>query len=265
MSSPQPLTNLTVAITRAAHQADAQRDSLEAAGATVYSYPAIRIIAPREIEPLDDALRQATSKSSGSAFDWLVLTSANAVYALAERLRDLSLGPFDGMKVAAIGPSTAEAAAEMLGLSADVLPEENIAEGLAAALEIEEGTRILLPQSAIARPTLADLLREAGAAVTAIDAYRTAIGQGGDDVPLLLWQGQIDAITFTSASTVNLFKKRIEADTGGLAMLQDVVVACIGPVAAEEARRFGLRVRVVPEEYTVEGLTAALGRYFGNG
>ncbi len=261
MSSP--LTNVTVAITRAAHQANAQRDSLEAAGATVYSYPAIRIVAPREIEPLDEALHQASNKSGKGAFDWLVLTSANTVYALAERLRDLSLDtPFDGVKVAAIGQSTAEAAQERLGLSTDLVPEENVAEGLAQALDVDDGTRIFLPQSTIARPVLADLLRSAGANVTIVDAYRTAIGQGGDDVPLLLWQGQIDAITFTSASTVRLFKKRIEAETGGLAMLQDVVVACIGPVTAEEARRFGVRVRVVPDEYTVEGLTAALGDYF---
>ena len=259
MSNAQPLRNVTVAITRTAHQADAQRESLKAAGATVYSYPAIRIVAPREIEPLDAALRQASS----GAFDWLVLTSANAVYALAERLRDLSLdAPFEGVKVAAIGPSTAEAAQELLGLAADLVPEETVAEGLAQTLDVDQGTRVFLPQSAIARPVLTDSLRSAGAEVTAVDAYRTAIGQGGDDVPLLLWQGQIDAITFTSASTVRLFKQRIEAETGNLAMLQDVVVACIGPITAEEARQFGLRVRVVPEDYTVEGLTAALGAYF---
>ncbi|RME50666.1 MAG: uroporphyrinogen-III synthase [Caldilineae bacterium] len=252
------LRGLGVVNTRAAHQAAALTRLLEAEGARVYHYPTIAIAPPEDASELDQALQETLA----GAYDWLVLTSGNTVRVLAQRLEEQgrdrrALGSAD-VKVAAVGSSTATAAQRQLGLDVDVLPEEFVAESLADALHMEPGDRVFLPQSALARPVLAHALRGAGAQVTAVTAYHTVLGAGGDNIPLLLWQGAIDVVTFTSSSTVRNFVKRLTAEQGELGMLADVVVACIGPVTAQTAQQLGLAVHVVPEEHTIEGLVEAL-------
>lgn len=263
MSQVRPLTGHSIVNTRASHQAEALTLALAAEGATVLHYPAIRIAPPEDPQLLDKALADLL----GGGFDWLVLTSANTVYSLAhqfgEHNRAESSWPAS-LRVAAIGTATAEAARQQLGLNVAVIPDEFVAESLADALALRSGTRVLLPQSEIARAFLAERLQAAGAHVTQIVAYRTVVGRGGDPIPQLFWEGAIDAVTFTSPSTVHNFLKRLKAEGGSAGMLVDVVVACIGPQTAEAARRHDLAVSVLPGEHSVAGLVAGLTAHFAN-
>ena len=255
-----PLAGKHVVVTRAPHQASELADLLRARGAEPLLYPCIDIAPPEDTGPLDSALRQAAA----GGFDWLVLTSANAVMMLARRLEALDIHPaaLSSLSVAAIGPATAEAAHDRLGLDVSVVPEESVAEALAGALRPAPGMRILLPQSEIARPALAESLTAAGADVTAVVAYRNIVGSGGVELPALLEAREVDAITFTSASTVRNFLRRL-ADEGGVSPdLAGVCVACIGPVTAQIARALRLTVAVMPAEHTLEGLMAGLEGYF---
>ncbi len=264
------LKGIRVAITRAMDQAEEQRALLEEAGAEVVHYPCIAIAPPREREPLDNALRRMVKAGVGKnvedGYDWLVLTSVNSVSALTERIDALSLdvSRIGEIKVAAIGASTRDAA-ETAGLTVTFIPPTYTAESLVATIPVVAGDRVLLPQSAIARSTVADGLREAGALLTVVTAYRTLIAQGGDDLLGMLWAGSIDAITFTSESTVRYFNKRVLHERGTLAMLDHVVVGCIGPATAQAAHALGLRVQVQPGEHTLTGLTGALVDYFKAG
>lgn len=258
--SSHPLANIRIAITRAVHQAPAQRELLEAAGATVFHYPCIAIVPPQKSEALDETLKKALA----GGYDWLLITSANTVYALAQRLHSLgqTLTEIDSMQVAAVGSSTAEAIHDQLGITVSAIPAEYTARALGDAIPDLNQSRVFLPQSAIAQSDLIQSLRDQGAVVDAVDAYRTAIAQGGDDVPSMLWEGSIDAITFTSASTVRNFAKRLSIENATIAMLDHVCVACIGPSTAEAAQQFGLNVSVMPAEHTIEGLTDGLVAYF---
>lgn len=260
MTSTNALAGVTVAITRAAHQADRQRNLLEAQGAQVVHYPCIEILPPRDTSALDEALRQAAR----GAFDWLVITSANTVSAIAERLAQLNIGSEElaKLQVAAVGSVSAQSIRDQLGLEATVTPERFTASELASAMQVGQNARILLPQSALARPSLLQELHSAGAEVTQVEAYRNVVASGGDPLPVLLWEGKIDAITFTSESTVRFFNKRLLRERGSLAMLHDVVVACIGPITAQAAVELGLDVAIMPTEHTLEGLTSALLDYF---
>ncbi|MCZ7544193.1 MAG: uroporphyrinogen-III synthase [Anaerolineae bacterium] len=253
-----PLAGKRVVVTRAPHQAGALADRLRARGATPLLYPCIDIAPPEDTGPLDSALRQAAR----GGFDWLVLTSANAVMMLARRLEAQGISPtaLNGAPVAAIGPATAEAARDWLGLAVSVMPETYIAEALAGALHLAPGARVLLPQSAIARPTLAEALTAPGADVTAVVAYRNVVGRGGVALPALLAAGEVDAVTFTSSSTAQNFLRRLADEGGASPDLAGVCVACIGPVTAQTARALGLAVAVMPAEYTLEGLMAGLER-----
>ena len=253
------LENRRIVNTRAVHQAGVFDEILRERGAVTLDYPCIEIVPVADATELDAALRDLTN----GAYDWLVLTSANTVFALAPRLErkgwKLAGAHF---RSAAIGPATAEAAHRLLGLEAMTLPEEFITESLGESLPVRAGERVLLPESAIARPTLANILRERGAAVTVVPAYRTVCGHGGADVPRFLAEHTIDAMTFTSTSTVTHFLERLTREGGRREDLKDVCAVCIGPKTAEAARAGGFGAVLVPSEYTLRGLVDALDRWF---
>jgi uroporphyrinogen-III synthase len=245
--------------TRAVHQADALNELLRARGAVPLNYPCIAIVSPEDSTPLDKALADLNA----GWFDWLVLTSTNTVLAIAKRLSDLGLTLTGTMfRAAAIGAATADAAQRQLGLRQVDFPPLHIAEALAEHLPIEKGTRVLLPESVIARTTLADLLITRGAEVSVVDAYQTICGLGGDDIPRLLAQKQIDALTFTSSSTVTCFLKRLSEAGVQREDALAVYAACIGPKTAATAHECGFSVITPPSEYTLDGLLNMLDEYF---
>ena len=249
------MTSPTIVITRAAHQAGEMKARLEAAGFIPLLYPAIAIQPPADARELDVALRNARD------YDWLIFTSANAVEAVALRLEALDLPPdvLQGPAIAAVGPATARAVSERLGLQVALVPPKAVGESLLAALPLTSGQRALLPRAAQARDVLPAGLRARGVQVDVITAYETVLGRGGDDLPAALRAGQVDAITFTSPSTARNTLRRLQVEAGlGPDALVSVRIACIGPVTAEAARNAGLRVDLMPENYTVSGLVDAL-------
>ena len=257
-SSDGPLAGRRVVVTRASHQAGELSTRLRALGAVAIEYPVIAIAPPEDLHRLDETLMRAAH----GRFDWLVLTSANGVAAIAERMAHLGLesAALQHIRIAVIGPATAEAVRSRLGRDVDLMPSTYVAEALARALGDVRGRRFLLARADIARPALSQALRAAGARVEEVTAYRTVIARGGPDVPALLARGEIDAVTFTSASTVRNFLARVGEDA--LPHLRRVVLACIGPITAKALRAQGLSPTVVAAEYTIEGLVQALVRYY---
>lgn len=251
-----------VVVTQADHQAPELAALLAWRGATALLYPCIAIVPPTDVAPLDGALRQAAH----GAFDWLVLTSANAVRIVADRLAALGIAPgaLHTVAMATVGAATAEAVHEYLNLPVALVPDEHVAEGLAAALAaaMQPGARILLPQAELARPVLAEQLAAAGARVTQVVAYRTVRGSGGVALPRLLAAGKVDAITLTSPSTFRFLRERLADEGGDDALLHGVCLACIGPVTAETVHKAGFAPGVVAGEQSLEGLVDTLAHYF---
>jgi uroporphyrinogen-III synthase len=266
-----------IVITRAAHQAEELATLLRQAGAQPLFYPCIDIIPPEDIAPLDSAIM------SVQEYDWLVLTSANTVHALAARLDALGLPPsiLNHLQTAAVGPATAKSAREMLGLDS-ILPSnldtqtavpvqshhpENASDdysavSLAERLRLAQDARVLLPQSEIASPALAESLARQGAVVQVVTAYRTARSSGGDPIPHLLALGEVDAIIFTSGSTIDHFLGRLAAEAGKRDDLAGVAIACMGTSTVQAARAAGLSVAVVPPVSTLTALIRSLEDYF---
>lgn len=232
------LQDKRVVVTRAPHQAGELADLLTARGAIPVLYPCIAIL-PTRNDDLPDV----------SAFDWLILTSTNTVEALRGRL---TLTHTSRPKIATVGASTTAALRDAFGVSADFIPDVQTAEHLAAHVPVMPGERVLLPGSAIAKPDLAQILTERGADVTAVHTYQTVIGTGGEDVPHMLQAGQIDAVAFTSSSTVIGFIERVGA-------VPDVPAACIGSVTAQTAQTAGFRRILTPQDdYSLDGLIAVM-------
>ncbi len=249
--------------TRAAHQAEALDDMLCSRGAVPLAYPCIQIVPPEDTADLDNTLRDLTT----GLYDWLVLTSANTVAALAARLDQLnvSLKDWNAFRTAAIGPTTAAVAKQLLHLeNIDDLPTGYDAETLADSIRLTSGNRVLLPESNIARPILADRLTRRGAQVTTVTAYQTICGSGGMDLPRLLAHKQIDAITFTSSSTVTYFLERLHQEGGKREDALGLYAACIGFKTAETARDSGFADVSVSAEHTLDGLVNALEIHFAH-
>ena len=240
----RPLFGRRIVVTRARHQAPALADRLRRMGAEPVEVPTVEIADPADGGA---ALRDAAARVRD--FDWVCLTSANAVSRFLACLRDSRAFGTD-VRVAAVGPGTAAALAAA-GVVADLIPERSLAEGLVDAFPAATGTgRALLPQAAGARDVLARGLEAKGWEVEVVQAYRT--------VPVALSPEAIaaaakaDAIAFTSASTVDSFLAAAGPD--GV----PPVVACIGPVTAAAAKAAGLTVDVVATDHTLDGLVAAL-------
>ena len=172
-----------------------------------------------------------------------------------------------GVRVCAVGPSTASRLLRH-GIRADLMPAEYRAEALLDSLRGTgplRGKRVLLPRADIARDGLVDELRQAGADLTEVVAYRTTLAQGdradGRDIYRMLLDGQIDAVTFTSASTVQNFAQ-IHGQDQAADLLGGTVVASIGPVTAEAAHQLGITTTVQPQRYTIPDLVDALVEHF---
>jgi uroporphyrinogen-III synthase len=185
------LTGVRVAITHDKEQAQDQADLFAALGAEIYYYPCIEIIPYEDHGDLDAALREAAA----GKYNWLVLNDADTAWSSASAMRAIGIDPNQiprRLKVATIGCMTEIYTKEFMGLDSAFAPEVYTPEYVAEALQLKPGDRVLLPQSSTTRMSLARCLRDTGADVTAINAYRTLIGKGGDPVPVMLWEGKID-------------------------------------------------------------------------
>lgn len=246
------LSGKRVLVTRPQAQAEEFVAALRQAGAEPVCFPVIAIGAVPDTAALDRALGKL------ACYDWLVLTSVNGVAAVWERFAALDISALPpGLRVAAIGPKTAEALRSR-GVNPDFVPQEYIAEAIVPGLGDLRGRWVLLPRAELARPDLAIAIRQAGGIPHEIVAYRTLPADPEAEGLAALRQG-VDILTFTSSSTVRNFIAIVAA--AGLDprnLPGDPVVACIGPITADTARQEGLRVDVVAEEYTTAGLLAAL-------
>jgi uroporphyrinogen III methyltransferase/synthase len=260
----RPLFGRRIVVTRPRAQAEELARLLEDQGAEVILFPTIEIAPPPDAAPFERAVEEAAT------YDWIVFTSANGVRVFFERfvLGRRDLRELARVRLAAIGPETA-AELERRLLRPAVVAAEFRAEGLIAALAAEDvrGKRFLLPRAAGARPVLPETLSARGARVEDVVAYQAVQPSGADvaSVRTALAAGEIDALTFTSSSTVANFVAMVGRDeVARLIVGGRPLVACIGPVTADTARAHGLSVAVEARVYTSAGLSAALGEHFCN-
>jgi uroporphyrinogen III methyltransferase/synthase len=241
----RPLFGRTIVVTRAREQASELRTRLEVLGAQVIELPSIALESMAFTLPTLDA------------FAWLLFTSANGVDAFFDGglvPAGLDARALAGLRVAAIGPGTADALARR-GVRADLVPERFVAESLLEAFPDPErpGTRVLLARAETARDVLPEGLAARGYEVEVLPVYRTVpVAPDAADIARVR-AGDVDAITFTSSSTVQNFCDA----TGAIADPQPAVIS-IGPVTSGTARELGLRVDAEADPHTIDGLVAAV-------
>jgi uroporphyrinogen III methyltransferase/synthase len=128
-----------------------------------------------------------------------------------------------------------------------------------------QGKSVLLPRARKARTILPEELTRMGAQVDEVPVYETVLEQeAGPELNRLLDKGQIDAVTFTSSSTVSNFMSLLPSDSA-VRLLKNVTIASIGPITSDTIRSFGLEPTVEADPYTIDGLVDALLTHYSKG
>lgn len=250
----RPLFGKRVLVTRPRHQAADLANQLEQLGAVVFLLPTVEIRELTDWSIVDETLAKLAT------YQWLVFTSANGVHALIGRLRCLGrdLRALGGVKLAAIGPATADAL-RGYQLEPDLVPDEYRSESLAAALkERAAGQRILLARADRGREVLQTELA-AAAEVTQIAVYSQvdAIDLHSEVLDCLR-RGEIDYVTLTSSNIARAFINALDATCRGRIEAGEVKLISISPVTSAAIRELGLPVAAEATEYTSEGVIAAI-------
>jgi uroporphyrinogen III methyltransferase/synthase len=256
----KPLAGKRVVVTRATEQAGDLIRMLEEYGAEVLRVPSVSFAEAEDKNPLDAAIL------SLNGFDWLLLTSQNAVRFFLARCRELGidLPALAGAppNVAAVGPATADAARKE-GLVVKFVASRNTGEGLAQELrDLVLGKKVLLPRSDRAGTGLPAAMSRAGAQVTDVIAYRTlALLVPAAEELKQIRQGGADVATFASPSAFHSFVDQIGAEE--LRRLSGrMVFAAIGPVTARAIEQAGFVAAIVAEDFTPAGLVTSIISWF---
>ena len=254
----RPLWGQCILVTRSRTQASRLIELLAGLGAEAVELPSI------EIGPLDDygELDGVLTSTAGAPHRWVIFSSVNSVEYVWHRLRSMHMDAryFAGATVGAIGPATGLALRER-GIEPDFVPERSVSEEVIAELSGLDwtGQQVLLPGSAIGRDALASGLANLGADVRQVAAYTNTRPVDVEERAREAFKAGIDVVTFTSSSTVRNLLDILGNDRR---LLDESLIACIGPITAATANELGLTVDIVAAEHNVEGLADALVSHF---
>ncbi|MBC8439257.1 MAG: uroporphyrinogen-III C-methyltransferase [Deltaproteobacteria bacterium] len=255
----RPLFGKRIVVTRARAQASGLVSTLSKLGALCIEIPTIQIVPPEDTAPLKKSIENIKD------YDWLVFTSVNGVKFFFDTLFDMGLDVrvLGHLNFACIGPVTKERL-KNYGILSDILPKTYRAESVIEAfsrVDIKD-KRVLLPRAKQARTILPEELTKMGAQVDDVVAYETRLNSDGKkELISLLEDNEIDAITFTSSSTVSNFMSLLESKNAKK-LLKNVVTASIGPITSDTARSLDIEPDVEAKDFTIQGLVNSLLAYY---
>ncbi|EKU50177.1 uroporphyrinogen-III synthase [Staphylococcus massiliensis] len=173
------------------------------------------------------------SNFNNQSYDWLILTSKNAVTHFKPYLDHIHY-----KKLAVIGEKTKQLCHD-LGLKVDFCPKDFSQEGFLEAFHGKEG-RVLIPSSLKARPKLAETLRNRGLEVTKLDLYEPiAHDKHIQEAIQLIESNLINALTFASSSSARYYFSK-----GGDTTFQHYYV--IGHETLKTVESYGASAKVAP-------------------
>lgn len=259
MDAALPLSGKTILVTRSAGQSSQFTQLLQQAGATVLEMPTLEITPPSSWAALDQAI------AGLDQFNWLILTSTNAVDYFLERLtaQSQTLDRFSQLKVAVVGQKTA-ARLQQQGREPDFIPPNFVADALVEQFpESAAGLKILFPRVETGgREILVKAFTARGAEVVEVPAYQSGCAQSmPPEIAAALRQEHIDLLTFASSKTVSCFCQLLQTCNPPILIAAPPhlpLVASIGPQTSATCQQQLGRLDIEAQDYTLEGLTQAI-------
>jgi len=250
------LVGLNILVTRATVQSEGLSSLLRDAGATPLLYPCIAT----ELIPLNIQMIRVLKQVQDGYFDWLIFVSENAATSFITCLNEAHFTLPKNIKIATIGNKTA-LSIQKAGYKVELIPSQYSQHALANLSDLHE-QKILIPKGSLHDGSLGRQLSQKGALVNEIQTYRTVMGKGGVKILPLLSNNSLDFITFCSPSAVKNFKKRLHLEGGNLLLVNNIGIACIGPLTQKAAFEMGLKVDVVASTHNSTGLVDSLSTFF---
>lgn len=253
-----PLKSKTVVICRSLEQSSELSDKLTRLGAQVISFPTIKILPPVDWTEIDKAI------CSIKYFDFIIFTSANAVKSFYSRFSNIKLMvDFADVPVICVGGKT-KIVCEQLGINVKFIPDDFSSEGIINKFKnILTGRKVLYPRSSIGRKEIIIQLKLLGTEITAVDIYRTAAPTDSeiDQVRSLLKKTVVDIFIFTSPSTFENFLILLNIENPGN-YFSGEIVAAIGPTTKKAIEEKSIKVSIMPQVHSMDGLMTAVANYF---
>lgn len=251
----RPLEGKRILVTRPKGQASQLVERLEGLGAITVALPAIDILPPEDFQAFDEALTQLEQ------FDWVVFTSVNGVKSTASRMDELGIPreKLNNRNLAGVGPATNELTAKEFR-TPDLVPKEYVSDSMVAEFGEIADKKFLLLRADIARKELPIELTAKGGKVTEVAVYRIVRDPSSH---LAAEEPKPDYITLTSSSSVHATLTKLR-ESGREAWMNEVPLACIGPITSQTVLDLGYRVAIQAAEYTVPGLVNALVEHAGS-
>jgi uroporphyrinogen-III synthase/AcrR family transcriptional regulator len=254
-----PLKNKTLVITRTVEQSKESADVFRQLGADVIIFPTLDILPPDSWHQFDNII---TGKSK---IDFIIFTSAYAVKMFKRRCKELGINvDYNKLNIVAVGNKTASVC-EKNKIPVHIIPKKFSGQGVVDALSEQDlnGKVIFIPRSAIGREELPDGLKELGAKIKTAPVYNVSI-PSEEKIKMYaakLDQSNPDAFIFTSPSTFENFLQILNIQNP-VKYFNGLDVAAIGPTTMSAIENKGVKVSIMPEEYTIDGLSKAMVDYY---
>ena len=256
-----PLKGKTIVITRTIEQSQESAAALTNLGANVIIVPTLEIVPPSDWSKFDSVVAHPEK------IDFIIFTSVHSVQMFSKRCREIgTLINYNRTKVVAVGNKTSSYCHKN-NISVNIVPEKFSAEGVIEALSKYnlKNKVVFIPRSAIGREELPMGLRDLGAIIKSVPVYNVAI-PSGDSLNLRLQQldsSQIDLFIFTSPSTFENFLQ-IANIKNPFQYFSRFDVAAIGPTTKEAIESRKVKVKILPDEFTINGLVIKIVEYYSN-
>ncbi len=256
----RPLHGIKIVLTHTENRVGPLEKRLRDLGAELFLLPVF------QLEPIPDS-RESVDLNR---YDWLLLTSVNAVHFLLETLENhkKDLRSFPKLRIAAVGESTRQAL-NAAHIYPDVAPDGYDGKEI-CRLMLEKSSaiardkiKVLLPCSDISRSSIVGTLREIGMAVTELVSYRVVDMSADDDRLSALMAFAPHLVLFTNAKAVRAFHALVGKNF--CQTCPETVFGVLGPITGAAARDCGYTPKIEPAQHTVDALVDAVVRHFKKG
>jgi len=256
-----PLKGKTIVITRTIEQSRESASALTSLGANVIIVPTLDIVPPSDWSKFDSVV------SHPEKIDFIIFTSVHAVQMFSKRCKEIgALINYNRTKVVAVGNKTSSYCHKN-NISVNIIPDKFSAEGVIESLSKYnlKNKVVFIPRSAIGREELPLGLKDLGAIIKSVPVYNVAI-PSGDNVQSSLQQlssNKVDLFVFTSPSTFENFLQIADVKNP-FQYFGKFDIAAIGPTTKEAIESRKVKVKILPDEFTINGLTKKIVEYYSN-